>query len=172
MREILFKAKSLETGKWIEGYYVYYSKNILKDDLHMIVWGKNFQEWDEVDPETVCQYTGKKIFQNQVTVEKPTEPVKVWQDDLIAIYTIYYDDDDKPARNKIAVIRVEFDETYQIMYAKCVYGTMEGVVSECDIEYMDGSEDWPFTFWIEYMENARSQYWECEVIGNIHDEED
>lgn len=68
MRERLFKAKSLETGKWIEGYYVYYSKNILKDDLHMIVWGKNFQEWDEVDPETVCQYTGltdkngRKVF--------------------------------------------------------------------------------------------------------------
>lgn len=76
MREILFKAKSLETGKWIEGYYVYYSKNILKDDLHMIVWGKNFQEWDEVDPETVCQYTGltdkngEKIFErDKINIE-------------------------------------------------------------------------------------------------------
>lgn len=74
MREILFKAKSLETGKWIEGYYVYYSESILKDNLHMIVWGKNFQEWDEVDPETVCQYTGltdksgKKVFESDIIV--------------------------------------------------------------------------------------------------------
>lgn len=181
-REILFKAKRTDNGEWVEGTPIYPEYEIGKCYMITRVHGMDerfghgnrgnvllIYDAYEVDPETVCQHTGKKILQNQVTVEKATEPVKVWQDDLIAIYTIYYDDDDKPVRNKIAVIRVEFDETYQIMYAKCVYGTMEGVVSECNIEYMDGSEDWPFTFWLEYMENSHSQWWELEVIGNIHD---
>lgn len=48
----------------------------MKDDLHMIVWGKNFQEWDEVYPETICQYTGltdkngEKIFErDKINIE-------------------------------------------------------------------------------------------------------
>lgn len=166
MREILFKAKRTADGEWVEGSYVK-----MNGCAYIVPWYASAWYGFEVDPETVCQYTGKKILQNQVTVEKATEPVKVWQDDLIAIYTVYYDDDDNPVRNKIAVVRVEFDETYQIMYAKCAYGTMEEVVNECNIEYMDGSEDWPFTFWLEYMENSHTQLWEWEVIGNIHDKE-
>lgn len=170
-REVLFKAKRTDNREWVEGYPfpAIEGKELNRMTVFEPFPGGTTVNTYKVDPQTVCQYTGKKILQNQVTVEKATEPVKVWQDDLIAIYTIYYDDDDKPVRNKIAVIRVEFDETYQIMYAKCVYGTMEEVVSECDIEYMDGSEDWPFTFWLEYMENSHSQWWELEVIGNIHD---
>lgn len=182
-REILFKAKMVDDGKWMEGVPVdvtpltCFSSDAVKKEVLMVRAG--FADWGmprglegaKVDPSTVCQYTGKAILQNQVTVEKATEPVKVWQDDLIAIYTVYYDNDDKPVRNKIALVRVEFDETYQIFYAQCIYGTMEEVVNECDIEYMDGSQDWPFTFWLEYMENSRSKWWEWEVIGNIHDKE-
>ena len=101
MREILFNAKSLETGKWIEGYYVYYSKNILKDDLHMIVWGKNFQEWDEVDPETVCQYIGLtdkhgvEIFEGdsvRVCLDPGIEVGKVAYDSRIAAFIIAFKD--------------------------------------------------------------------------------
>lgn len=185
MREILFKAKRTGTKEWVEGVPTYPTHE--KGKCYMVTrvscmddrlgYGNRgnvllIHDAYEVDPETVGQYTGKKILQNQVTVQKAAEPVKVWQDDLIAIYTVYYDDDDNPVRNKIAVVRVEFDETYQIMYAKCVYGTMKEVVSECNIEYMDGSEDWPFTFWLEYMENSHNQWWEWEIIGNVHDEED
>ena len=169
-REILFKAKRIDNGEWVEGYPF---PSIAGKELNRMTVFEPFPGGTtvntyKVDHETVCQYTGKKILQNQVTVEKATEPAKVWQDDLIAIYTVYYDDD-KPVRNKIAVVCVKFDETYKIMYAQCVHGEMQEVVSECDIEYMDGSEDWPFTFWLEYMENSHSQWWEWEVIGNIHD---
>lgn len=166
MPEIFFKAKRSDTGDWVEG----------NDILHSVYPEKVFLGSEEgcwsCKSDSLCLYAGKKILQNQVTVDKATEPVKVWQDDLIAIYTVYHDDDDKPIRNKIAVVRVKFDETYQIMYAQCVYGTMQEVANECNIEYMDGSQDWPFTFWLEYMESSRSQWWEWEIIGNIHDKED
>lgn len=121
MREILFKAKSLETGKWIEGYYVYYSESILKDNLHMIVWGKNFQEWDEIDPETVCQYTGMTDKNGK----------KVFEGDIL-----------------------EYDEEHwNVLYLE--EDAMFGIES-------DGI--------FEHFGNVSSFL--CEVIGNIHDEEE
>lgn len=70
MREILFRAKRIDNGEWVEG-------------LPQKMWG----EWhiinteDEntaypIDPETICQYTGitdkngKRIWENDILVEK------------------------------------------------------------------------------------------------------
>lgn len=56
MREILFKGKSLLSGEWVEGYYI---GPIGVLDVHEIcdihdITGTRV----EVDPSTVCQYTG------------------------------------------------------------------------------------------------------------------
>lgn len=58
MREILFKAKRLDNGEWVEGYYI---GPIGVLDVHEIcdvhdITGPRV----EVDPSTVCQYTGLK----------------------------------------------------------------------------------------------------------------
>ena len=181
MREILFKAKRTGTGEWFEGVPVDVTplqcfsepqvKEIVMVRAGFADWGMpRSLEYTKVDPETVCQCAGEEIFQNENT--KPCfESVKVWENDLIAIYAITYDDDDTPVRKRIAVVKVEWDDTYKMLFAQCVEGDMDTIARECDISYLGSSSDYPFTFWLEYMENSAGKWWEWEVIGNIHDKE-
>ncbi len=66
-REILFKAKSIDTGEWIESMTI--SKGTCertKDSLFMEI---DEDEWIEVDPNSLSQYinkkdkNGKKVFE-------------------------------------------------------------------------------------------------------------
>ena len=67
MRDILFKAKRIDNGEWVEGFYAL--KGVEEFERHMIVvstFNANtagypfyFTEY-EVDPSTVCQSTGLK----------------------------------------------------------------------------------------------------------------
>lgn len=74
MREILFKAKSIRTGEWIEGYY-------LRDQYHIggkdiIFYRKDSDRFtvytNIIDIETLCQFTGltdkngKRIWENDI----------------------------------------------------------------------------------------------------------
>ena len=92
MREILFKAKRLSDGAWVEGYLYR-----LHDSLNPFIMFRNRHgEAYEVDPSTVCQYTGltdkngKKIFEGDIVRRETAyygkhnvydEPV-VWEDDI------------------------------------------------------------------------------------------
>ena len=76
MREILFRAKRIDNGEWVEGYYIYHIKRTLcpfgdsvkpEDEQHVIMQD-GFSDWNmprntvafDIEPETVCQYTGLK----------------------------------------------------------------------------------------------------------------
>ena len=54
MRDIRFRGKRKDTGKWVEGYYV------CEDAMHAIMTvekdGNSRLLWNEVDPETVGQW--------------------------------------------------------------------------------------------------------------------
>lgn len=93
----------------------------------------------------------------------------MFENDLIAVYSITYDDDDNPVRTRVAVVQVKWDDNYNMPFACCVDGDMETIATQCDISYLDGTVDYPFTFWLEYMENSTSMFWEWEIIGNTHD---
>ncbi len=101
MREILFKAKRLDSGEWVCGYLVKCRKNTYPSGYEIIeVDGINYDELDgyypsyiseRVDESTICQYTGltdkngNKIWENdildckdRVTVVKWHTPCGTW----------------------------------------------------------------------------------------------
>lgn len=85
-REILFRGKRIDNGAWVEGYVVVYPSGKTE------VRNKCTQPPDillvcEIDPETVCQYTGltdkngKKIFEGDIVEDSQGNLYKAfWQE--------------------------------------------------------------------------------------------
>lgn len=92
-REILFKAKRLDNGEWVEGYY---QKRFDLDgsEQHLIFWSKSYTVWEyaEIDPDTLCQFTGltdkngKKIWENDIC--------EMVYDGVVNTYVIVWDKDE------------------------------------------------------------------------------
>lgn len=79
MRDILFKAMRVDNDEWVEGYYAECNgKTFIGIDISIgiddifEVFCTSLIRWLEVDPETICRFTGrcdkngKKIWENDV----------------------------------------------------------------------------------------------------------
>lgn len=116
MREILFKGKRKENGKWVEGYYQKRYDNF-ENIQHLIFWSKSSTVWEyaEIDPETVCQYTGlndgtkweklseneKEKFlsdwnykENRQNTKEDWKGRKIFEWDIVGIYSEYREECD------------------------------------------------------------------------------
>lgn len=84
MREILFKAKRIEDGKWIEGYYQK-RYGFFGNEEHLIFRADSYTVWGyaEIAPETLCQFTGlydrygNKIWENDILKTRSDEYAQV-----------------------------------------------------------------------------------------------
>lgn len=122
-REIKFKAKRLDNGEWIIGSFIVMKISALSKTTIGIV-AEGGATLHEVDPSTVCQFTGLKdckgneLYEHDVIKNYPFLPSEiVWSEELSGYYLTHANGKiyEKPlgyylSLGKFIVVGNKFDE--------------------------------------------------------------
>lgn len=144
MREILFRGKRMDNGEWIEGTLYQIAENLNPFIMLSNMHGCSF----EVDPETVCQFTGltdkngTKIFEGDIVRD-------------ISVYTAHLTMFERGKETKEDVEKYRYFGKVSVVS----FETEDHGSCGCCYHMFSGSG----------FEAKDVDITCCEVIGNIHD---
>ena len=113
IENIKFKAKRLDNGEWVKGSFVV-MKNPVLDKTTIGIVDEGSATLYEVDPSTICQFTGAKdangtdLYENDIIHFKGYKPIGIikWVDDVYA-FMVEYDGNLDYLSNVLDVAKVE-----------------------------------------------------------------
>lgn len=139
MREHRYKAKRFD-GQWVEGYY--FANHIR--NLHFIILGED--QW-QINPDTLC------IFTNLYDKNKHM----IWENDIILTQPFTTRPHSERKQEKRLKGIVEY-KLYSIPNKEQFYDT------RWKLKFLENEETLT-----KYRYSCWSDFWDCEVIGNIFD---